>query len=321
MVHETRVIPLDGRPPLGTAIRQYMGEARGRWDGSTLVVETTNFRDEPVYRGSNPARLRLIERFTPIARDKVLWSVTVDDPSTWTRAWTFAMPLTRGEDETIFEYACHEGNRAMANLLSAARTEDEKAGARATSGSRAASPESRVPNPESRVPSPDEARDALSDSRRANPESRVPSAGSLAGEWRIAGAGGRGNFAGYSTPSRLTIRESAADVTIHTDTGTENRMLSATYRLDGTETTVPGPLGWDTRAKAARRDDALVVSITRTIDGPDGTLRFEIQDVYRVSGDVLTLERTQGSQTRRMTYRRNQPVGQRSKGKGQRQRV
>jgi hypothetical protein len=98
-------------------------------------------------------------------------------------------------------------------------------------------------------------------------------------------------------------------------------MLSATYRLDGTETTVPGPLGWDTRAKAARRDDALVVSITRTIDGPDGTLRFEIQDVYRVSGDVLTLERTQGSQTRRMTYRRNQPVGQRSKGKGQRQRV
>jgi hypothetical protein len=256
-----------------------MGEARGRWDGDTLVVETTNFRDEPVYRGSNPARLRLIERFTPIARDKVLWFVTVDDPSTWTRPWTFAMPLTRSEDEAIFEYACHEGNRAMANLLSAARTE-EKAGPGATRDVRAPNPESRVPNPESRAP------------------------GSLTGNWRIAGTGGRGNFAGYSTPTRLTIRESASDVVIDTDTGTENQMQSATYRLDGAEAAVPGPLGWETKAKAARRDDTLVVSITRTIDGPDGQLRFEIRDVYRVSGDVLTLERAQGNQSRKMTYER-----------------
>jgi hypothetical protein len=281
MVHETRVIPLDGRSQLGPAIRQYMGEARGRWDGDTLVVETTNFRDEPVYRGSNPARLRLVERFTPIARDKVLWSVTVDEPSTWTRPWTFAMPLTRSEDEAIFEYACHEGNRAMTNLLSAARAE-EKAGTRATSVVRAANPESRA----------------------ASPESRIPSPGSLAGDWRIAGTGGRGNFAGYSTPTRLTIQESAAEVTIGTDTGTENQMQSATYRLDGAETAVPGPLGWDTTAKAARRDDALVVTITRTIDGPDSKLRFEIRDTYRVSGDVLTLERTQGNQSRKMTYNR-----------------
>ncbi|HET9362484.1 MAG TPA: hypothetical protein VFO58_22180, partial [Vicinamibacterales bacterium] len=278
MVHETRVIPLDGRPRLGSAIRQYMGEGRGRWEGDTLVVETTNFRDEPVYRGSNPARLRLIERFTPIARDRILWSVTVDDASTWTRPWTFAMPLTRSEGEAIFEYACHEGNRAMANLLSAARTE-EKTGARATS-------ESRTPPP----------------SREgANPGSRVSA---LAGDWRIAGTGGRGNFAGYSTPTRLTIQESAAEVTIDTDTGTENQMQSATYRLDGADTAVPGPLGWDTKANAARREDALVVTITRTIDGPDGKLRFEIRDTYRVSGDVLTLERTQGSQSRKMTYNR-----------------
>ena len=126
----------------------------------------------------------------------------------------------------------------------------------------------------------------------------------LAGDWRIAGTGGRGNFAGYSTPTRLTIQESAAEVTIDTDTGTENQMQSATYRLDGADTAVPGPLGWDTKANAARRDDALVVTITRTIDGPDGKLRFEIRDTYRVSGDVLTLERTQGSQSRKMTYNR-----------------
>ena len=81
-------------------------------------------------------------------------------------------------------------------------------------------------------------------------------------------------------------------------------MASATYRLDGSETVVPGPLGWDTRAKATRRDGALVVTITRTIDGPEGKLRFEIADVYRVDNGALTLERTQGSRTRKMTYAR-----------------
>jgi len=91
------------------------------------------------------------------------------------------------------------------------------------------------------------------------------------------------------------------------DTGTENQMTAATYRLDGTETTVPGPLGWDTRAKAVRRDGALVINVTRTIDGPDGKLRFEITDVYRESNGVLTLERTQGSRTRKMTYNRGRP--------------
>ena len=140
MVHETRIIPLDpfdklrvdgernrtvdGHTQLSPAIRSYMGYARGYWDGNTLVVETTNFRDDPVYRGSNPQTLRLIERFTATSPEKVEWSVTVDDPTTWSRAWTFAMPLTRNDKEAIFEYACHEGNRAMSNLLSAARAQE-----------------------------------------------------------------------------------------------------------------------------------------------------------------------------------------------------
>ena len=127
MVNELRIIPLDGRPHAPLPIRGHMGDGRGRWDGDTLVVETTNFRDESVYRNANPDKLKLIERFTPAAGGRLEWSVTVDDPTTWARPWTFAMPLTLNPAERIMEYACHEGNRAMANMLSAARA-DEKAG-------------------------------------------------------------------------------------------------------------------------------------------------------------------------------------------------
>jgi hypothetical protein len=295
MVHETRIIPLDGRPQLATSIRQYMGEARGRWDGNTLVVETSRFKDDPVYRGSNPATLTLIERFTAIASDKIEWSVTVDDPTTWTRPWTFAMPLTRNDSEAIFEYACHEGNLAMPHLLSAAR-KAEAAGLTATDDGVGDS-ETPAARPAARGP------------RTAEPAVPVvlpsPAATtSISGEWTLANQSGRGNFAGYSTPTRLSIVESQGQVTIAGDTGTENQMTSSTYRLDGSETVVPGPLGWDTRAKATRRDDALVIAVTRTIDGPDGKLRFEISDIYRIDNGVLTLERSQGSRTRKMTYAR-----------------
>ena len=314
MVHETRIIPLDGRPQVGESIRQYMGEPRGRWEGNTLVVETSRFKNDPVYRGSNPATLTLVERFTATAPDKIEWSVTVDDPSSWTRPWTFAMPLTRNDDEAIFEYACHEGNLAMPNLLSAARAAeaaggiatddgvgDSEAPARAARSAepRTANAESRTPNPDSRVANPE--------SRVANPEPRIPSPGTsspLSGQWQLAGQSGRGNFAGYSTPTRLTITESATEITIAADTGTENQMTASTYRFDGSETVVPGPLGWDTRAKASRRDGALVIAVTRTIDGPEGKLRFEISDIYRVDDGVLTLERSQGSRSRKMTYAR-----------------
>jgi len=130
MIHETRIIPLDGRPRLASTIRQHMGDGRGRWEGDTLVVETTNFRDELVYRNANPATLRLVERFTRTAANKVRWSVTVDDPRTWTSPWTFAMDLTADDGQPVHEYACHEGNYAMFNILSGARA-DEKAGRRA----------------------------------------------------------------------------------------------------------------------------------------------------------------------------------------------
>jgi hypothetical protein len=139
MIHETRVIPLDALdrngstpfvkgPRASAATRSYMGDARGRWEGDTLVVETTNFRDDLAYRGSNAATLTIVERFTRTAPDKVRWSVTLNDPSTWTRPWTFAMPLTLDDSEQLFEYACHEGNYAMVNILSGARAEEAAAG-------------------------------------------------------------------------------------------------------------------------------------------------------------------------------------------------
>lgn len=128
MVHETRVIPLDGRPHVGKDIRTYMGDARGRWDGDTLVVETTNFKDQIAYRNANGESLRLVERFTATAPGTVEWSVTVDDSTTWTKPWTFAMNLTKKDaTQRPFEYACHEGNYGLRNILSAARAEEQAA--------------------------------------------------------------------------------------------------------------------------------------------------------------------------------------------------
>ena len=121
MIHETRIVPLDGRPHLSSNIRTFMGDARGHFEGKTLVIETTNFNPRSAYRNANSDKLRLIEHFMPSAPDKVEWSVTVDDPTTWTRPWTFAMNLTKDDSQGVFEYACHEGNYGMPNILRGAR--------------------------------------------------------------------------------------------------------------------------------------------------------------------------------------------------------
>ena len=125
MIHDTRVIPLDGRAHINSSIRQYLGDARGHWEGPTLVVETTNFTDKTPYRGSSE-NLKLVERFTPLGPDTLEWSVTFDDPHTWARPWTFAMNLTHDESQAAFEYACHEGNYGLRNVLSAARAEEKQ---------------------------------------------------------------------------------------------------------------------------------------------------------------------------------------------------
>ena len=117
-IHEARVVPLDDRPHVDSRIRSYLGDARGRFEGDALVIETTNFTGRtPFYQSSES--LRLVERFTPIAQNVLQWSVTLFDDRTWPRPWTFAMSLTRTSGRPL-EFACHEGNYSLRNILAPA---------------------------------------------------------------------------------------------------------------------------------------------------------------------------------------------------------
>jgi hypothetical protein len=124
MIHESRVVPIDGRSHLSATIRNYLGDSRGRWDGDTLVVETTNFAGRAGV-GMNeivPSEaLTITERFTRTSATTILYSITVEDPTTWTAPFTIQYPLVRDERYGMFEYACHEGNYALQNILSGAR--------------------------------------------------------------------------------------------------------------------------------------------------------------------------------------------------------
>jgi hypothetical protein len=130
MVHQVRRIPTDGKPRLPSHVRQWFGDPRGHWEGDTLVVETTNFKGEFFGRlAAADENLRVVERFTRVAPDVLLYQFTVDDPTAWTAPWTGEIPLTRS-DGLLYEYACHEGNRGMENILRAAREEIREAGGR-----------------------------------------------------------------------------------------------------------------------------------------------------------------------------------------------
>jgi hypothetical protein len=131
MIHEVRIIPLDGRPHVDKNIREWLGDSRGHWEGNTLVVDTTNFNDQIRFTSFNccggaGANMHLVERFTRVDADTIDYQYTVDDPTRFTRPWTVAVPLTRAPGP-IYEYACHEGNYGMANLLSGARAEEKAA--------------------------------------------------------------------------------------------------------------------------------------------------------------------------------------------------
>ncbi|MEO5742217.1 MAG: photosynthetic reaction center cytochrome c subunit family protein [Vicinamibacterales bacterium] len=127
-IHETRIIPLEGRPPLPQTMRQWTGDSRGHWEGNTLVVETTNFSPSSRFMGSAD-NLRILERFSRVEADTVNYEITVDDPTTWTKPWTVLIRLRRTQDK-IYEYACHEGNyHTMEGILGAARA-DEREGSK-----------------------------------------------------------------------------------------------------------------------------------------------------------------------------------------------
>ncbi len=122
MIHDVRFVPLDGRAPIDDGIRQWNGDSRGRWEGDTLVVETTNYRDTSTWRGFPGSRaLRAVERFTRIDADTIDYRFTIDDDATYEQPFTVELPLTRPPDYVIYEYACHEGNYSIANVLAGER--------------------------------------------------------------------------------------------------------------------------------------------------------------------------------------------------------
>ena len=126
MIHDVRIIPLDGRPHLNSSVRQWHGDPRGHWEGDTLVVETGGFSDKSRFQALSSDNLRVVERFTRIGPKTIQWEVTANDPSTWTKPWT-ATVLLRSTPDPIFEMACHEGNEGMSGALSGHRALEEKA--------------------------------------------------------------------------------------------------------------------------------------------------------------------------------------------------
>ena len=127
MIHDVRVVPLDGRSPLDQRIRQWNGDARGYWDQDTLVVETTNYRDTTTWRFPGSQALRAVERFTRVGADSIDYRFTIHDDTTYTRPWTVELPLTSPPGYVIYEYACHEGNISIAHVLAGARAAERAA--------------------------------------------------------------------------------------------------------------------------------------------------------------------------------------------------
>ncbi len=125
MIHDARVVPTDARPHLPATVRKYLGDPVGRWEGKTLVVDTTNFTDKTNFRGATE-KMHLVERFTRTGPDSLLYEFTVTDPAAFAAPWSVALPMTRS-DEPVFEYACHEGNEAMLGILRGARFGEKNA--------------------------------------------------------------------------------------------------------------------------------------------------------------------------------------------------
>jgi hypothetical protein len=125
-IHETRVVPLDGSPHLDPSVRQWLGDSRGHWEGNTLVVETTNFSDKASFEGATK-NMRLVERWTRVADDKLDYQFTVSDPSTWTEPWSAS--VTWNKTGLLYEYACHEDNYGLYDILSGARAKEKAAAA------------------------------------------------------------------------------------------------------------------------------------------------------------------------------------------------
>ena len=127
-IHDVRIIPLDGRPQLDDAIRQWNGASRAHWEGDTLVVETRNFSDKTVHRFPSSQNTRAVERFRRVNDDEIDYRFTIEDPSVYSQPWTAVRPMPRLDDYIIYEYACHEGTYEMTNILTVERVQENEAG-------------------------------------------------------------------------------------------------------------------------------------------------------------------------------------------------
>ena len=126
-IHDVRIIPLDGRQPLDNGVRQWNGDSRGHWEGDTLVVETANFSDATVHRFPSSSHTRAVERFRVVSKDRIDYQFTIEDATLYTSPWTAVRPMPRLDDYIMYEYACHEGNYAMTNILTSERATEQAA--------------------------------------------------------------------------------------------------------------------------------------------------------------------------------------------------
>ena len=133
MIHDARVIPIGGSPHAPSSIRTWMGDARGHWEGDTLVIDSTNFRPG-AFRMVSTEQLHVVERYTRTSPDTLQWEITIDDPGAWTKPWTARIPL-RSSNKAVYEYACHEGNYGLQDILAGARREDQAEAAKQSSHS------------------------------------------------------------------------------------------------------------------------------------------------------------------------------------------
>ena len=124
-IHDARIVYLDGRPHAPAAVSSWLGDSRGHWDGDTLVVDTTNYREGAFFRGASSDKLHVTERFTLSGPNTLQYEITIDDPATWSKPWSAMIPWQRADNQ-VFEYACHEGNLGLLGILAGARAEEQK---------------------------------------------------------------------------------------------------------------------------------------------------------------------------------------------------
>ena len=132
MIHDVRIITLDGRPHVPSSVQLWLGDSRGHWEGDTLVVDTTNYKPRS-FMSASSEKLHVIERFTRTGPESLKYEITINDPETWTKPWSLMIPLKRSPD-LIYEYACQEGNIGLAGILAGARVEEQAAAGSASRG-------------------------------------------------------------------------------------------------------------------------------------------------------------------------------------------